>query len=180
MCPIQVEVTEHHERLLRHAIADLWYRKVFSVDHEEKAFYREIFPDVDETKFRKIVVYANSAPKDNDLLERMGFVYIMLNESLPGLIKIGYSVDPHDRARQLQRTYSLNKPFWIYKAWMTYLAPIVETLVHRDLSRFRVSKPEIEKMNPYMNFGDEFFRLEKEKAEEAIIQYVDSRLVLGT
>jgi len=86
----------------------------------------------------------------------MGCVYILVNECMPGLIKIG--VSRHDatvRARTLYST-GVALPFKVAYQLPIYDPYIVERAVHCALHRFRV------------NQSREFFRCTVEQAIEVV------------
>ena len=68
-----------------------------------------------------------------------GFVYILINESLPGLIKIGYTDRrPDDRAIELHTT-GVPTPFKIAFCFQHMDARRVEQKIHSELGTYRVS-----------------------------------------
>ena len=89
--------------------------------------------------------------------EYQGFVYVLSNPAMPGLLKIGSTVGRvENRARKL-RTTGVPNPFKIESVFPVYMNPKkVEKRVHRVLELFRSG-------------GDrEFFRLSVEYAVAAI------------
>lgn len=85
-----------------------------------------------------------------------GFVYILRNEAMPGLLKIGYSVKvPTERVAELFTT-GVPEPFKLSYYCLVDNAEKLEAQIHHNLSGFR-------------HRGDrEFFRLELEKAVNSI------------
>ncbi len=70
----------------------------------------------------------------------IGFVYVLSNESMPHLIKIGFTYSlAEDRSKQLFNT-SVATPFAIEFRLMTSMPKEVEGRVHDFLSKFRVSR----------------------------------------
>ena len=84
-----------------------------------------------------------------------GFVYVMSNESLPGLIKIGKSIDPEKRVKTLS-SEGLPTPFHIEFQIKSEHYSEIETAVHSSLSNYRVSE------------NREFFDCDIEAASTAI------------
>lgn len=85
----------------------------------------------------------------------MGYVYVLVNKCFPGYVKIGRTKnDPQYRAKQLSTGVPI--PFEV-----AYFLPVdnpsaLESLIHRELADYRVSK------------SSEFFKLTGEEARELI------------
>jgi hypothetical protein len=97
---------------------------------------------------------------DNQLFEerpwRPGFVYILMNDSMPGLLKIGRtSRDVGIRASELFQT-GVPTPFEVYAKEKTCDCVQLEAFVHGSLSRYRVSQSR------------EFFACDLEVAREEL------------
>jgi len=90
--------------------------------------------------------------------EHHGFVYILSNPAMPGLLKIGSTVGPVEtRARSLSRTTGVPEPFKVEKVFPVYINPKeAEKRAHRVLDLFRSTR------------NREFFRLSVENAVDAI------------
>lgn len=86
----------------------------------------------------------------------LGWVYILSNEAMPGLIKIGQSAaDPALRASELHTT-AVPSPFFVeYKGLFENFAAL-ERQIHAELSEHRHEK------------NREFFRISPPEALEAI------------
>jgi hypothetical protein len=81
-----------------------------------------------------------------------GYVYILTNKSLDGLIKIGMTTNsPYERASQLSTT-GLPYPFEVYGFIQTDAPAETEKAVHKKLRSFRVSDKR------------EFFQIEPSEA----------------
>lgn len=71
---------------------------------------------------------------------KLGFIYILINDSFPGLIKIGSTVlSAQERARQLSSNTAVPTPFKV--AYEVYVDDYeeFEKLLHIELSEFRVN-----------------------------------------
>jgi hypothetical protein len=85
-----------------------------------------------------------------------GFVYILRNEAMPGLLKIGYSVKvPTERVLELFTT-GVPEPFELAYYCLVENADKLEIQVHRDLHAQR------------HRGGREFFRIELDEAIQSI------------
>jgi hypothetical protein len=93
-----------------------------------------------------------------------GWVYIITNEAMPGLVKVGYSTkDPSLRAGELNHTGSPTPYQVVYDALVP--APReVEQRAHAALKEYRA--------------GKEWFRCSASKATEAIRSVVGDALIL--
>lgn len=85
-----------------------------------------------------------------------GFVYILRNEAMPGLLKIGYSVKvPTERVDELFTT-GVPEPFKLAYYCLVENADKLEPAIHRNLSDYR------------HRGNREFFRIELEAAVQSI------------
>jgi len=78
-----------------------------------------------------------------------GYVYILTNSSLPGIVKIGMTTNsPHDRAAQLSTT-GLPHPFKVFGYVEVGNPRDIERRIHKKLYKNRVSKKrEFFKISP--------------------------------
>jgi len=91
-----------------------------------------------------------------------GFVYLLSNELMPGVYKIGFTTqNPDKRAKEVSAKYKLPKPFQVVKYWRTKDPYILEQRIHSKLKGFRKA--------------DEFFEIDLESAKE-IIESLISKL----
>jgi hypothetical protein len=85
-----------------------------------------------------------------------GFVYILRNEAMPGLLKIGYSVKvPTERVDELFAT-GVPEPFKLAYYCLVENADKLEPAIHRNLSAYRHRESR------------EFFRIDLEAAVRSI------------
>jgi hypothetical protein len=91
------------------------------------------------------------------LIESVSWVYILTNESMPGLVKIGVTTGSvQERARALSGVTGVPTPFQIYYAMKCTCGADVEKRIHKTLDECRV--------NP----GREFFRMAPEDARTSL------------
>lgn len=76
-----------------------------------------------------------------------GFIYILSNESMPGLLKIGYTErHPKERLRELQST-GVPTPFKLEFAVWSKSATWIERLAHREVKGRQNQNREFFKVN---------------------------------
>lgn len=77
-----------------------------------------------------------------------GFVYVLGNQSMPGLLKIGYTnKTPSERAKELKTT-GVPTPFDVlYSRVINGDAKLIEKAVHAQLSKYRESNTEFFKVS---------------------------------
>lgn len=81
--------------------------------------------------------------KNNEINPSKAYVYIMVNESMPGLVKVGFTKrDVEERCKELSSQTSVPEPFKIHKV---FPVPIkagaeAERVAHRALQRFPQKK----------------------------------------
>jgi hypothetical protein len=70
----------------------------------------------------------------------VGYVYIMTNTCMPGLVKVGWTAgDPEVRARKLSANTNVAVPFEV--AWACEVKdPSIERLTHDALADYRENK----------------------------------------
>jgi hypothetical protein len=67
-----------------------------------------------------------------------GSIYVLVNESMPGLVKIGFTTGaPESRAKELSRPTGIPTPFVVTYAMQVSSARDAEREAHRQLSRHR-------------------------------------------
>ena len=86
------------------------------------------------------------------------WVYILSNESQPGMYKIGYTAheDVDKRVKQLSRSTSVATPFTLEWAFRCFNAERLEGEVHQALKGYRISKDR------------EFFAISLNEAKETV------------
>jgi hypothetical protein len=88
-----------------------------------------------------------------------GIIYILSNELMPGICKIGFTAgDPHRRAADISREYGLPRPFAVETYIRTKDPYIVEGKIHFELEAYKK--------------GKELFNIDVDKAEEVIRKHV--------
>jgi len=91
------------------------------------------------------------------------FVYILTNDTMPGLVKIGYTKnDPGKRAKQINAATGVALDFNVEWAYACYNGFDLEQEVHNYLDSFRVNK------------NREFFRMSVEEAK-AVVERLGKR-----
>jgi len=85
------------------------------------------------------------------------YVYILTNDTMPGLVKIGYTKnDPSKRARQINAATGVAMDFNVEWAYPCYNGFELEQEVHRYLDSFRLNK------------NREFFRMTVDEAKSVV------------
>ncbi len=70
-----------------------------------------------------------------------GHVYILINATMPGYLKIGMTVrTPEERAAELSAVSGIPVPFSVAYAEETPDCALAETLIHSRLDRFRTNQ----------------------------------------
>lgn len=78
----------------------------------------------------------------------MGVVYILTNEAMPGLVKIGHTGQPVEKRIKSLNVTGVPYPYECVAAWEFRDAVGVEKTLHRAFADRRVSKKEFFKMAP--------------------------------
>lgn len=111
-----------------------------------------------------------------------GYVYVLENQALPGLFKVGHTYrPPYRRAQELSRSTAIPSPFFLTKAKFFWQAPKVEYALHQFLSARRADivrqkeffKVPLDEIDGWLNGFNEAdylpqWRLKKWKAKEEV------------
>jgi len=85
--------------------------------------------------------------------KKEGYVYVLSNPAMPGLVKIGRTTrHPTDRVRELNSTSSVALPFNLEASVRTKYQNWTEKLLHQALDRYRLNQKR------------EFFQLSADEA----------------
>ena len=91
-----------------------------------------------------------------------GYVYILTNPSMPGLVKVGRtSRDVDLRAEELWRHTGVPTPFDVYAREKTCDCIQLEAFIHGDLRKHRLSKSR------------EFFRIDPDEAQKRLMFWAE-------
>lgn len=92
-----------------------------------------------------------------------GYIYLVSNDTIPGLLKIGYSERPvEQRVKELSSHTSVAKPFFIEAYYESYDPNDEEKFVHEALSEYRLE-------------GREFFRIDTVNALDTISRVLNRK-----
>ena len=106
-----------------------------------------------------IITYYTSRKRNifADRGEGKHWVYVLQNETIPGLYKIGYThLLPEERAQQLSNSTGVPIPFKVAYAYKCHDGMMLEKEIHRYLDIYRV------------NNNREFFQVDLEEAIQTI------------
>lgn len=81
-------------------------------------------------------------------LDDEGFVYLMANDHMPGLYKIGKSINPKERSNQLSRATGVPGKYKVIAKVETPSHSWVEKTIHARLSDYRISGSEHFRIQP--------------------------------
>lgn len=126
------------------------------ISHVRKIQKEEQAKEREETRL-KIIQHRNKWEAIDVVHSKVkeGFVYLLSNELMPGVYKIGFTAqNPDKRAKEVSAKYKLPKPFQVVKYWRTKDPYILEQRIHSELKSFRKA--------------DEFFEIDLEAAREII------------
>jgi hypothetical protein len=113
--------------------------------------------ELPHVRYRKILYHLRSDERPEYLNKNTGYIYILTNESLPGLIKIGCtSKVPEVRASRLSRSTGIPTPFSVAFKLLVNDFRKMERKIHKKLERHRVAD------------NREFFKMSVEEAATVI------------
>jgi len=146
---ITVEEAKQFVPLIKDMKSDIGDASYYTLTHSEEGNGWE---DVSYFLHRRMRMY-EGREGDGD-----GWVYVLSNESQPGMYKIGYTNQDNvnDRVKQLSRSTSVATPFTLEFAFRCFNAERLERAIHKDLKGARVAKDR------------EFFAVSLNEAKEVI------------
>lgn len=121
-------------------------KNYISVDEDVlgyEAVYFTRVPCLEEgwNKWEEVVYYTNRKrhPLDRDS-EGKYWVYILSNDSIPGMVKIGYTkLTPEERAKQISIGAGVPTPFKVEFAFKCHEGEFLENEIHKYLDSYRIS-----------------------------------------
>jgi len=114
-----------------------------------------------EDGFDQVQYWVRYSNFDAKLALGEGWVYILANKSLPGILKIGYTDrTPNDRVREINGATGVIVPWWCVNAFQCKSPAIIERLVHNHLDDLRINK------------NKEGFNVSLTQAEEVITRII--------
>ena len=74
------------------------------------------------------------------IINNLGWVYVLTNDSMPNIVKIGYTTqNPYERAKQLSKSTGVPQPFVVSYAVSTLMFIELEARPHYLLAGYRVN-----------------------------------------
>lgn len=97
--------------------------------------------------------------------EKNGYIYFLINQSMPGLVKVGYTTRTLEKRLEELNTTSIPMPFQIGVAFAVYDPEKCESSVHEELKENR------------LNNDREFFKIELLQAIELAYPIVKGQII---
>jgi len=115
----------------------------------------------DENGWDDVTYYTSRKRKNEIKGEGKEWVYVLSNETMPGLLKIGYTKNhPEERSKQISSGTGVAVPYKVEWAYKCHNGEQLEGEVHQYLKEYRVNPKK------------EFFAIDLEEAKE-IIEKID-------
>jgi hypothetical protein len=114
-------------------------------------------PDPNDPKWDLVTYYTSRRKTSLYKGEGKYYIYILENDTMPGLYKIGYTKNtPEQRASQISRSTGVPSPFKVAFATKCHNGEEMEYEVHKELANYRINNQR------------EFFSCTLEEAKQAI------------
>jgi hypothetical protein len=124
-----------------------------------------MLPDPEDPKWDLITYYTTRRKHSEFKGEGRYYIYILENETMPGIYKIGYTrKKPEERAIQLSKSTGVPLPFKVIYALRCHDGEGMEYEIHKSLSKYRLNKQR------------EFFSCTLEEATQ-VIEKISKRYV---
>ncbi len=98
--------------------------------------------------------------------EKNGYIYFLINQSMPGLVKVGHTTRTPEKRLQELDTTSVPTPFKIGAAFAVIEPEKCESSIHEELKEKRENK------------GREFFRIELFQAIEQVFPIIKKHILI--
>jgi len=113
-----------------------------------------------EDGWDKVTYYTSRKKRNNIKGEGKEWVYVLSNETMPNVLKIGYTKNtPEERAKQLSNSTGVAIPFKVEWAYKCHNGEQLEYEVHKKLEEYRI------------NHKREFFEVELDFAKKIIEEF---------
>jgi len=110
-------------------------------------------------KWEDVIYLANSILDNNGTVQKVEYIYILANQSVPGMIKIGMTTrTPVERAREISSATGIVQPWQVVFEFKCYNSYLLEQEIH---DHFKVQR---------VNDKREMFAIDKMTAQSAIEQ----------
>lgn len=98
-------------------------------------------------------------------MSERGYIYFLLNQAMPGLVKIGFTTRTLDQRMSELNTSGMPKPFELGAAFSISNPEVCESEIHKTLSNKRVNR------------GREFFKIDLRDALEISFPVIKKHLI---
>lgn len=93
----------------------------------------------------------------------LGEVYILENESMPNIVKIGYTeLCSEDRANELSKATGVPLPFTVEESFLVENPKRLEKLIHLHLKKYRLNNKreffKIDKLSAFIEIGNFIYK----------------------
>jgi hypothetical protein len=111
------------------------------------------------------------------IINNLGWVYVLTNDSMPNIVKIGYTTQsPYARAKQLSKATGVPQPFYVSYAVSTLMFIELEARAHELLADYRVN----DSREFFYQTPCQAFELIMKLAEQVKNKYFTSELKIAT
>jgi hypothetical protein len=137
-----------------------------------KAVAFSLVPDPDDPKFSIVKYYQENPFTPDGTLKPIEYVYVLVNESIHGMVKIGMTTRGVDqRAKEISGATGVPTPWEVVFSFKCYKSYELEQEIHEYLNAVRVSE------------NREMFRLTPNQAMEVVKKlgekYTNPAILLG-
>ena len=106
----------------------------------EKAMYYTLTPDPENPNWEIVTYYADTPFTQDGSLKPTEFVYVLVNGSCPGMVKIGMTIrDVNQRAKEISGATGVPTPWVPVYSFKCFNSYKLEQELHQHLDSVRVS-----------------------------------------
>jgi hypothetical protein len=107
--------------------------------HVDKTTFFVLTPDETDPTIEHVSYWLKNDSVDLSLSLGQGYIYILSNKSIPGILKIGYTDrTPQERVKEINSATGVITNWYVANSFSCYSPKIIETLVHQKLQDFRI------------------------------------------
>lgn len=105
-----------------------------------KLTYFTLTPDLDDPTIDHVQYWIKNGSVDLTLSLGEGYIYILENKSIPGILKIGYTDrTPQERVKEINGATGVITNWYVANSFACKSPKVIETLIHTKLNKYRIS-----------------------------------------
>ena len=102
--------------------------------------YFTLTTDINDPTLDHVHYYIKNKSVDLSLSPGQGYIYILSNKSIPGILKIGYTDrTPQERVKEINSATGVITNWYVANSFTCRSPKVIENLVHTQLNDYRIT-----------------------------------------